>query len=116
MGDDALRKISKVLNDSLARDDDHCFRLGGEEFGGVFKTASSSATLRFVERVKQNIEDLKIEHSTSTCSPYVTASIGLICMDIAGSGDADEYYKSADDLLYKAKAEGRNVVISNIST
>ena len=114
MGDSTLQQISKLLNDALSRDDDYCFRLGGEEFGGVVKTTSIRTTIEYVNKLKQSIEDLQIEHSTNTCSPYVTASFGLIFRDVTGSGDSDEYYKLADDLLYKAKAGGRNLVVTDL--
>ena len=67
MGDSTLQQISKLLNDALSRDDDYCFRLGGEEFGGVVKTTSIRTTIEYVNKLKQSIEDLQIEHSTNTC-------------------------------------------------
>ena len=113
MGDDALVKVAASLKETLHRADDYCFRLGGEEFGIVFKTDSKEKALTFANKARQNIEDLNIEHNGNSASPYVTASMGLICKNANDIKDADEVYKQGDDLLYKAKESGRNRVEYN---
>jgi len=112
MGDDALTKVAKAMKDSLNRADDYCFRLGGEEFGVVFKVDSKEKAFDFANSIRENIENLKIEHSGNSASPYVTVSMGLICKNSHNIKDADEIYKQGDDLLYKAKESGRNKVVS----
>jgi polar amino acid transport system substrate-binding protein len=112
MGDDVLTKVSGAIKNSLHRADDYCFRLGGEEFGIVFKADTKEKAFEFANKVRQNIEDLKIEHSGNSASSYITASMGLICKNAKLINDEDEVYKQGDDLLYKAKEGGRNRVES----
>jgi diguanylate cyclase (GGDEF)-like protein/PAS domain S-box-containing protein len=110
MGDDVLIKVATAIKKSLHRSDDYCFRLGGEEFGIIFKVDSKEKAIEFSNNIRQNIEKLHIEHSGNTASAYVTASMGLISKNANDIQDNDEVYKSADKLLYQAKESGRNKV------
>ena len=47
-------------------------------------------------------------------SPIVTISIGLITINTDIDTDEKEIIKKADELLYQAKQNGRNQVISKI--
>ncbi|EDZ62841.1 diguanylate cyclase (GGDEF domain), possibly sulfonate sensing [Sulfurimonas gotlandica GD1] len=111
-GDEALQKIAESMQSSLSRADDYCFRLGGEEFGILFKGLDKEQSLELIEQVRQNIENLKIEHANNTASQYVTSSFGLVVKDSAITNE-EELYREADDLLYKAKDGGRNRVCVN---
>jgi diguanylate cyclase (GGDEF)-like protein/PAS domain S-box-containing protein len=113
MGDEVLIKFAKCLKESLKRADDIPFRLGGEEFGIVYKSDSKEKAIEFANTVRQNIENLQIPHEYSSASQYVTASMGLVSEYASKIGDMDEVYKQADDLLYKSKESGRNKVSSN---
>jgi len=110
MGDDALKKIATVLQSSLQRADDYCFRLGGEEFGILCDSETIEGAISFANQICKKIESLHIMHEHNSASPYVTVSIGLLCMHAETLTDADDVYKQADDLLYKAKASGKNKV------
>ncbi len=110
MGDEVLIKVAQTIKSSLNRADDYCFRLGGEEFGIIFKTDNKKKALEFSQTIRKNIEELKIEHKTSSCSNFVTASLGLVCKEANNIIDEDEIYSQADKLLYKSKESGRNKV------
>jgi len=114
MGDDVLINVAKVFKDSLHRADDSCYRLGGEEFGIIFKSENQKDALEFSNKIKQNIENLKIEHKQNSASNYITASMGLVCKYANDIENDDIIYKEADDLLYDAKDNGRNKVFSNL--
>jgi diguanylate cyclase (GGDEF)-like protein len=110
-GDDVLIQFAACLKKSLHRADDLVFRLGGEEFGVIFKANSKDKALLFANSIKSNIENLKIKHEYSSTSPYITASLGLVCQNGIEIEDMDVMYKQADEMLYKAKANGRNQVV-----
>lgn len=114
MGDDVLKKVANTLKGTLKRAEDYCFRLGGEEFGVIFKVSEKSEALKFAELIRKNIEGLKIEHSGNSASSYITASLGLACKNAADIPNDDAIYKEGDDLLYLAKRNGRNRICSNI--
>lgn len=113
-GDEVLKKISKVMSSFLLRADDYCFRLGGEEFGVLFKGLNFDEAKKFVENMRQSIEELHIQHAKSESSDYVTASFGLVVKKAKEVKIYEDLYREADELLYRAKAEGRNRVVSNI--
>ncbi|WP_373003002.1 diguanylate cyclase [Sulfurimonas sp.] len=112
-GDNALKSISRSLKSSLTRADDYCFRLGGEEFGILFKGLDKEQATILIEHMKQNIEDLKIKHEKNSVSKYITASFGLVIEDALSVKDENELYRKADALLYKAKDSGRNRICVN---
>ncbi len=109
-GDSALSRTAMALKSCLSRPDDYVFRLGGEEFGILFSDQDEKQSLEILERLRQKVEDLKIEHCKSDVAGYLTISIGAkVC-----SGDniyqKDTLYSEADAALYKAK-HSRNTVV-----
>jgi len=111
MGDNLLIKVANVIKNSLHRADDYCFRLGGEEFGVLCKIESKQKAFEFANKIRQNIENLHIEHEKNSASAYITMSMGLVSLNAKDIHSADKMYKMADDLLYKAKENGRNKVV-----
>ncbi|MEE9542708.1 MAG: diguanylate cyclase [Thermodesulfobacteriota bacterium] len=59
-------------------------------------------------KVREKIESLKIKHSGSEISEYVTISLGVASMTPGDDGVPDVLVSAADRALYEAKAEGRN--------
>lgn len=113
-GDIVLKAISQCLMNKLYRADDYCFRLGGEEFGVIFEAKTKQKALMFTEQLRLSIENLKIDHSGNDASDYVTASFGMRCISkLTPDVSQSSIYKEADQLLYKAKENGRNQVISS---
>ncbi|MDA7746892.1 diguanylate cyclase [Psychromonas sp.] len=113
-GDAVLRGIAKVLQSKVNRADDYCFRLGGEEFGLLFKSSNRDNILNFVESIREAIEGLHIEHTGNRVSKYVTVSIGLYSDFVNEHHNTEGIFKEADDLLYKAKENGRNQTMFNV--
>lgn len=114
-GDEVLKSLATSLRYSMQRADDYCFRLGGEEFGIVFKGMSHDVAKILIERMRQNIEELHIKHENSAVNKYITASFGLVVKDADSVKSENELYKEADTLLYEAKEAGRNRVVINKS-
>lgn len=112
-GDEALIKFAACLKESLKRAEDLCFRLGGEEFGLVYKPESKEKALQFANALRENIEAMKIPHKHSKVSDHITASMGLVCKNANDIDHMDEIYKEADELLYASKESGRNRVSIN---
>lgn len=113
-GDIVLQSISKVLQRSLKRTSDFVFRMGGEEFSTIFTTSEKENIYEFAENIRKSIENLQIKHKNNITSPFVTSSIGVTFIDFSKNSQIDVsqsvLYKYSDDLLYKAKIEGRNQV------
>jgi len=107
-GDYALQNVAKAIKELLTRVDDNLFRLGGEEFGVLYKATSKEKAISYMEEMVSKVENLKIEHSSSITAPFLTISAGLVCKEAILIENEKKLYKEADDLLYKAKSNGKN--------
>ena len=108
-GDLALEEVAKILKKYTNRSSDSAFRLGGEEFG-IITTLDKEKIIEFTNNIKNEIEELHIEHRKSTISKYLTISIGITSKAGSELLDISTLYKEADDSLYIAKNNGRNCI------
>ncbi len=108
-GDIALEKVALVLKKKSNRASDFAFRLGGEEFG-IITTLEKDKVIEFANSIKDEIENLQIEHKTSEVSEHLTISIGIVSKEGESITNSDLLYKEADDCLYEAKKLGRNSI------
>jgi diguanylate cyclase (GGDEF)-like protein len=107
VGDEALRIVSKVVNDHIRRDDISA-RYGGEEIAVILPRTSNKDAAVLAERIRKAIETQGIEYETGK-TLYVTASIGVATLK-SRTGTDNELIRSADAALYAAKRDGRNCV------
>ncbi len=112
-GDGVLKKIAQVFNACLQRFDDYCFRIGGEEFCIVFSAEDRDKACDFMAHIKESVENLQIQHTGNSVSPFVTISVGLTCKRGEEISSLEELFDETDTLLYKAKETGRNRVVSS---
>jgi len=110
-GDDVLMEVAQAIQNRMFRADDYCFRLGGEEFGIFFKCDTSEKSFLFVDSIRESIEKLGIAHINNSASPFLTISIGLMCIESRLIDDETHLYAAADKCLYRAKESGRNRVV-----
>lgn len=111
-GDKTLQKVANSIKTTLKRDTDYIFRLGGEEFGVIFFTKNNTEAYKLVDQIRTDIEKLKIPHINNKLTSIVTISIGMYIYQNSNLSDK-QIYKQTDDLLYKAKKDGRNRIIKN---
>lgn len=111
-GDFVLKEVANVLKNKTNRASDFAFRIGGEEFA-IITTLEKGKVLEFAKAIKNDIFNLKIEHSASMVSEFVTSSIGISCRLAKDIKNSDQIYKEADDSLYEAKNLGRNSIFMN---
>lgn len=107
-GDIALVRVANSLQNSIHRPEDYVFRLGGEEFCVITSNIDNDGIFQLANKLKNNIENLYIEHNKNSSSDYLTVSIGIKTIEYTNILDYEEIYKLADDALYKAKKAGRN--------
>lgn len=105
-GDAALRRLVDVLQPCL-RTVDLLGRLGGEEFCALLPDTQIAGAALVAERMRQLLMDSGFEWQGQ---PWpLTASFG-ISESSASDPSAAEVLRRADQALYRAKAQGRNVV------
>lgn len=115
MGDEVLKQVAKVLKNNALRDDDLCFRVGGEEFAMIFSANDENKAYDYMFKIKEQVENLIIKNDKNEILNKVTISIGLTCKRASEISDIKTLYKQTDELLYKAKEGGRNMVVKNES-
>lgn len=100
-GDEALRTISKTIQNSI-RGADLAFRYGGEEFSVVLPETRLEEGFRAAERIRQAVET-----KTKTLVIPITMSLGIASWPLDGVMK-EEIIARADAALYRAKETGRN--------
>jgi diguanylate cyclase (GGDEF)-like protein len=110
-GDEALRRIARIVDSIARRPLDLAARYGGEEFALVLYDVPESGARRIAEELRTAVERAGIEHDRSFAASVLTVSVGVALIRQASSGDACmEAVQLADQALYAAKRSGRNCV------
>jgi diguanylate cyclase (GGDEF)-like protein len=109
-GDETLRALAALLNESFRRETDLIGRYGGEEFAIVTTAAHGNDEFAArLERFRKELETTPI--SIHEAVVHITVSCGAV-MTIPDSEDAiDTVLNDADRALYSAKELGRNRVV-----
>lgn len=105
-GDLVLQAAATVLA-GAAREKDIVGRWGGEEFVMLIATESEDTGRDIAERARKELAALEIPTRESTVS--ITASFGVAFGDAKAESMAALLAK-ADDAMYQAKLDGRNLV------
>ena len=113
-GDYALCVVASVLQDVTQRGSDFAFRIGGEEFAIITSDTTKENILSFTNSINEKLYEKKVEHQNNGVSKFLTLSIGVVFYEDGKIDDMDTIIKEADDLLYKAKENGRNQVVLDV--
>lgn len=105
-GDFILKSISRLITKNL-RKEDLFGRFGGEEFAILLPETPQADVLYLAEKLRKLIEQTPFFYDGTSIS--VTISFGICSTDEAIPG-WKELLEKADEALYQAKAEGRNLV------
>lgn len=108
-GDDCLRLIGAVMTRVFRRAGDLPARYGGEEFAVILPGSDSFQALLMAERLRSEVEQLKVKHAPNSGSQYITLSLGISSLSsIANNGPL--LIEAADKALYDSKSTGRNQI------
>lgn len=110
-GDDALRKVTRVIAQAAQRPLDFAARVGGEEFALVLFGPSSEYGRDLPEQLRQQVEQLNIPHARSSAASHLTVSIGVAIVTPGPERSLKGVIQMADEALLQAKEEGRNRVV-----
>ncbi|PIE56438.1 MAG: GGDEF domain-containing protein [Desulfobulbus propionicus] len=106
VGDRVLKQVAGVMNGQV-RATDLLVRMGGDEFILVLPNTDIIAAQNIAARLCDSIDRLNI----TTVSGKLAVSIGLASWEQHLS--RQQWIEHADDILYQAKANGRNQVMVN---
>ena len=103
-GDLVLKAVSKILADTVRRED-MAARYGGEEFALILENSTKKGALQMAERIRHDIADLKFQFENETVCVTISLGIASFPEDAQEKSDIIEL---ADQALYRAKRQGRN--------
>jgi diguanylate cyclase (GGDEF)-like protein len=107
-GDACLRQVANALRNGVSRPSDLLARYGGEEFVALLPDTDPKGARIIAERLRGQVESLRIPHGYSDASPWVTISVGVACSAPQPDTTATSLLETADRQLYAAKSAGRN--------
>ena len=103
-GDLVLQYVANVLRDN-SRDVDVAARYGGEELSLILPHTDLDGTYVIADRVREEIERLRIPLLDGAGALQITASMGVAA---AVHGEPNDLIAAADGALYVAKRQGKN--------
>lgn len=105
VGDKVLQEVAQTIR-RQCREMDLPTRYGGEEFMLVVPDETAADAASLAERCRQEVAKVCVVVRSQAVK--VTASFGVA--DAAGLSSPEALIKRADEALYRAKREGRNLV------
>lgn len=107
-GDECLKLIAQTIKEISQRPADLVARYGGEEICVILPDTDSAGAGLIANKIKMSIDNLNIQHATSSVKPYVTVSMGIATYLPVSKLTDKQLIDKADKALYKAKERGRN--------
>ncbi|WP_241667472.1 sensor domain-containing diguanylate cyclase [Pseudodesulfovibrio senegalensis] len=107
-GDIVLREMGNILNSSI-RATDLAARYGGEEFVVLLPHTTEADAHMLAERIRKRLADTNFSFNGHQFS--ITASIGVASVETGCLNREQDLVLKADEALYQAKNNGRNMVV-----
>ncbi len=105
-GDSVLRDMASIISKRL-RPDDEIGRYGGEEFAAVLPETALAGAVSIAEDLRKLVE----EHPFVVEGEQIKITVSIGVAELQPGMDSKGFFKAADELLYKAKNNGRNRVV-----
>lgn len=112
-GDDCLKKVAYAINHIPKRATDLVARYGGEEFACVLPETGATGARTVGDQLLESVRSLQIPHIKSDVSPVVTLSLGVATHTPSAGSKRENVIAAADEMLYKAKSDGRNRMVQD---
>ncbi|WP_236645315.1 sensor domain-containing diguanylate cyclase [Aidingimonas lacisalsi] len=107
LGDEMLQRIAKALGERV-RTSDVIARQGGDEFAVLMPGCTLELAHRVAHELQRAVSDVTVIHNGKAYR--VTLSMGMTEF-LDGDCDIDTVMERADAASYKAKAQGRNMIV-----
>ncbi|MHA3103848.1 GGDEF domain-containing protein [Acinetobacter sp. ANC 3791] len=110
-GDYCLIAVAQLLKQMFSRAYDFVARFGGEEFVVLLPETSQEEAIQLAEHFRKAVNRIEMPLISAAKAPKITVSIG-----VNTHGQTQQYLtvesfiRSADELLYLTKDQGRNQV------
>ena len=105
-GDRFLVRMGKVLQDNL-RPTDYACRFGGDEFAAIMPSAGLAEGVRIAGRIQEAVKQ-EIGRMRLKVKKQISISVGMADYEPQSRQTPEEFFKKADEELYRAKRAGKN--------
>jgi diguanylate cyclase (GGDEF)-like protein len=113
-GDDCLRRVARLLVDSVGRPGDLVARYGGEEFVCLLPEIGEAGARAVAAKISAVFAEAAIPHPAFAVDGRLTVSIGVATATDVATQRLPEMIALADKLLYAAKRGGRDQVMAGV--
>ncbi|MEA1919291.1 MAG: GGDEF domain-containing protein [Campylobacterota bacterium] len=107
-GDKVIEKLGEVIRNSI-RGSDIAFRIGGDEFAIIFKSASRESAKKACQKIKLEFSGLEFKFNDNRVF-NVSMSIGIIEFNPDAINNYQDIITKVDTKLYEAKHDGKNQI------
>jgi len=111
-GDRCLKQVAAAIQSCCRRTADVVARYGGEEFAVILPETSLKGAMRVAELAREAVAQLNIPHGHAPGGACVSISGGVAATVWKGEATAHQLIAAADRMLYEAKRQGRNRMVS----
>jgi len=108
-GDECLRTIAEILQETIAGGVGIAARFGGEEFAVILPGTSVDAAEQLADEIRMSVFRKGLPHAGSPAGVQ-TVSLGVAALVPHREGQVMDLVRTADRALYRAKGMGRNRV------
>jgi diguanylate cyclase (GGDEF)-like protein len=109
-GDSSLARVAACMRAAARRSSDCVARIGGEEFAILLPGTGAEGAVTFAERVRHDVESLRIPNVHSRVCPTLTISVGVSTTRPRAAEESPGLVATADRGLSQSKAAGCNRV------
>lgn len=106
-GDEVIKAVAAVIGENFRADEDIVCRWGGEEYLIAAFISSDNDAEKILNRILRKINMIKTPDDNGV---GITFGAVVLSGDIRPNADIKQIIKTADDLLYTGKKEGKNRV------
>jgi len=108
IGNRTLTQVAHLLMAEVVNGDEIVARLHGAEFGLLLPGISCEGARMMMQKIMDQLAELKIEHKGAKSFDRLTLSIGICCTPINDELSSRDLLQRAESALLLAKRNGRN--------
>ncbi|MFL1696307.1 diguanylate cyclase [Weissella kandleri] len=114
VGDEVLKQVTSSVQSTLIETNSsgQLFRLGGEEFGIIFRNKTEMEAVEAAEIIMQHIEEVRVPIAKDNTVLNVTVSAGVSEQKLEDAKALDLYGR-VDSYLYTSKNEGKHALTTS---
>lgn len=109
VGDESLKKVAALIDQTVQRKGDFVARFGGEEFAVLLSNASEAKAYELAEKIRSTVNSASLKLDSGDLS--ISISLGIASMFSTKDINPDQLVDAADRALYRAKTTGKNKTV-----